>query len=176
FASHGLLNRSPLDSQKRLFAVLAQHLVRAVAVQRRLHHLTIANESTLTDLDGLEQGFLFVDAEARLLFVNGAARTLLDARTGLRLEAGALCASNAGEARTLSRIIASCAVGAGAATGAGGDIVLRRGAGRLPLDVVVVPIQPETAMASVPWTFPQRAVAIVLVSDPETEMQARDGS
>ena len=37
----------------------------------------------------------------------------------------------------------------------------------------VVPIQPETAMASVPWTFPQRAVAIVLVSDPETEMQAR---
>ena len=80
---------------------------------------------------------------------------------------------NAGEARTLSRLIASCAVGAGAATGAGGDIVLRRGAGRLPLDVVVVPIQPETAMASVPWTFPQRAVAIVLVSDPETEMQAR---
>jgi hypothetical protein len=34
-------------------------------------------------------------------------------------------------------------------------------------------MQPETAMASIPWTFPQRAVAIVLVSDPETEMQAR---
>ena len=28
-------------------------------------------------------------------------------------------------------------------------------------------------MASIPWTFPQRAVAVVLVSDPETEMQAR---
>jgi DNA-binding CsgD family transcriptional regulator/PAS domain-containing protein len=173
FASHGLFNRSPSDSQKRLFAVLAQHLVRAVALQRRLHHLTIANERTLTDLDGLEQGFLLVDAEARLLFVNGVARTLLDARAGLRLEAGALSASNADEARTLRGLIASCAVTASAATGAGGEIVLRRGAGRLPLDVLVTPIQPETAMASIPWTFPQRAVAIVLVSDPETELQAR---
>src|SRR6195256_3872299 len=101
FASHGLLNRSPSDSQKRLFALLAQHLVRAVALQRRLHHLTIANENTLTDLDGLEQGFLLVDSQARLLFVNRAARALLDARDGLRLEAGALSASNAGEAGTL---------------------------------------------------------------------------
>ncbi len=173
FASHGLLNRSPLDRQKRLFAVLAPHLVRAVALQRRLHHLTIANERTLTDLDGLEQGFLLVDAQARLLFVNGVARTLLDARAGLRLAAGALSASNADEARTLRGLIASCAVEASAGTGAGGDIVLRRGARRLPLDVLVIPIQPETAMASIPWTFPQRAVAIVLVSDPEIELQAR---
>jgi DNA-binding CsgD family transcriptional regulator len=172
FASHGLLNRSRLDSQKRLFAVLAQHLVRAVALQRRLH-LTIANESALAGLDGLEQGFLLVDAEARLLFVNRVARALLDARAGLRLEGGALSASNADEARTLRGLIASCAVEASAGTGAGGDIELRRGTGRLPLDVLVTPIQPETAMASIPWTFPQRAVAIVLVSDPETEMQAR---
>src|SRR6202011_4552675 len=95
FASHGLPHRSPLDSQKRLFAVLAQHLVRAVALQRRLHHLTIANERTLTDLDELEQGFLLVDAEARLLFVNRAARALLDARDGLRLDAGAFFTSHA---------------------------------------------------------------------------------
>ena len=51
--------------------------------------------------------------------------------------------------------------------------MLRRGAGRLPLDVLVTPMQPETAMATIPWTFPQRAIAIVLVSDPETEIQAR---
>jgi DNA-binding CsgD family transcriptional regulator len=173
FASHGLPNRSPLDSQKRLFAVLAQHLVRAVALQRCLQHLTITRERTLTDLDGLEQGFLLVDAEARLLFVNRVARALLDARTGLRLEAGALSASNAYEAGALRGLIASCAVEASGGTGAGGDIVLGRGAGRLPLDVLVTPIQPEMAMASIPWTFPQRAVAIVLVSDPKTEMQAR---
>src|SRR3979411_1955296 len=70
FASPGLLDRSPLDSQKRLFALLAQHLVRAVALQRPLHHLTIAKERTLADLDELKQGFLLVDADARLLDVN----------------------------------------------------------------------------------------------------------
>jgi DNA-binding CsgD family transcriptional regulator len=169
FASHGLSDRSPLDSQKRLFDVLAEHLVRAVALQRRLHHLTITNGSTLTDLEELEQGFLLVDAKARLLFVNRAARALLDAGAGLQLKAGALSASNSDEARTLRGLIASCAVEAGA----GGEIVLQRGSGRLPLDVLVSPIRPETATASLPWTFPQRAVAIVLVSDPEIEMQAQ---
>jgi DNA-binding CsgD family transcriptional regulator len=173
FSSHGLLNRSALDSQKRLFAVLAQHLVRAVALQRRLHHLTIAKESKLTDLDGLQRGFLLVDAEARLLFVNRAARALLDARDGLRLDAGALSTSNANDGPTLRGLIASCAGQARAEISSGGDTVLRRGAGRLPLDVLVTPIHPETAMATIPWTFPQRAVAIVLVSDPETEMPAR---
>jgi DNA-binding CsgD family transcriptional regulator len=173
FASHGLLNRSLLDSQKRLFALLAQHLVRAVALQRRLHHLTIAKESTLADLDGLQQGFLLVDAEARLLYVNRAARALFDARDGLRLDNGALSTSNANDGRTLRGLIASCAAEVRAETSSGGNTVLRRGAGRLPLDVLVTPIQPETAMATIPWTFPQRVTAIVLVSDPETEIQAR---
>src|ERR1700730_13153 len=101
FASHSLPNRSPLDIQKRLFALLAQHLVRAVALQRRLHHLTIAKEGTLTDLEGLQQGFLLVDAEARLLYVNLAARALFDSRGGLRLDNGALSASNANDGRAL---------------------------------------------------------------------------
>jgi DNA-binding CsgD family transcriptional regulator len=173
-ASHGLLNQSPFDSsQKRLFAALAQHLVRAVALQRRVHHLTIANERALTGLDGLQQGFLLVDAEARPLFVNRAARALLDTRDGLRLEAGALSASDAGARRTLRGLIASCAAEANAGFDSGGNVALGRGEGRLPLDALVTPIQPETAMAAVPWTFSQRAIAIVLVSDPEREIEAR---
>jgi DNA-binding CsgD family transcriptional regulator len=168
FASHSLPNRSPLDLQLRLFALLAQHLVRAVALQRPLHQLTIAKEGTLADLDELKQGFLLVDADARLLYVNRAARTLFDARDGLRLDDGALSTSNANDSRTLRGLIASCAEAS-----SGGNTVLRRGAGRLPLDVLVTPMRPETAMATIPWTFPQRAIAIVLVSDPETEIQAR---
>ncbi|MEH2498144.1 DNA-binding CsgD family transcriptional regulator/GAF domain-containing protein [Bradyrhizobium sp. AZCC 1678] len=173
-ASHGLLNRSPFDgSQKRLFAALAQHLVRAVALQRRVYHLTIANERALTGLDGLQQGFLLVDAEARPLFVNRAARALLDSRDGLRLEADALSASDADGGRTLRRLIKSCAGDASAVTGSGGDVALPRGAERSPLDVVVTPVKQEAAKAIIPWTFSQRAVAIVLVSDPEREIQAR---
>jgi DNA-binding CsgD family transcriptional regulator len=173
-ASHALPNRPSFDDgQKRLFAVLAQHLVRSVALQRRLHHLTIANERALTSLDELQQGFLLVDAHARPLFVNRVAGTMLDARHGLWLEAGALSASDADGGRVLRGLIASCAAQANGATDSGGDIALSRGAGRLPMDVLVTPIQPETAVAAIPWIFSQRAVAIVLISDAETEMQAR---
>jgi DNA-binding CsgD family transcriptional regulator len=174
FASHGLLNKPPFDSsQKRLFATLAQHLVRAVALQRRLYNVTIANESALTGLDGLQQGFLLVDARARPLFVNCVARALLDDRDGLELEAGALSASDVDGGQTLRGLIASCAADANAATDCGGEVALRRGSGRLPLDVLVTPVQPETAMATLLLSHQERAVAMVLVSDPETKIRAR---
>lgn len=173
FASHALPNQSPFNSsQKRLFAALAQHLVRAVALQRHLHHLTVTNDNVLVSLDGLQEGFLLVDADARPLFVNRSARELLDARDGLRLEAGALFANDADGGRALLRLIALRAAEVDAVAGFGGKVVLRRESGRLPLDVLVTPIRVETA-TTVPWTFPQRPVAIVLVSDPETEVRAR---
>lgn len=172
-ASHGLLNRPADSSQKRLFAALAQHLVRAVALQRRLYRLTIGSECVLSGLDGLQQGFLLVDAHARPLFVNRVARARLDARDGMHLEAGALSASDADGGRALRGLIASCAAEANLAAGSGGDIALSRGAGRLPLDVLVTSIKPEMAMAAIPWTSSQRAVAIVLISDAEMEKEAR---
>jgi DNA-binding CsgD family transcriptional regulator len=171
-ASHGALNRPFDNGQKRLFAALAQHLVRAVALQRRLYRLTIGNECVLTGLDGLQQGFLLVDAQARPLYVNREAGARLDARDGLHLDAGALSASDANGGRTLRQLIASCAGEANLAAGSGGDVALSRGAGRLPLGVLVTPIQPETAMTAIPWTSSQRAVAIVLISDAETEKEA----
>lgn len=174
FTSHGSLNRSPFDSsQKRLFAALARHLVRAIALQRRLHHLALANDSTVVGLDALPQGFLVVDAQARPLFVNGAARALLDERDGLRLDAGALSASDAGEARTLRELIASCAAEAVSAITTGGNVVLRRGSGRLPLDILVTPVTRQTTIAAVPSTISQRPAAILLITDAETERQSR---
>jgi DNA-binding CsgD family transcriptional regulator len=170
--SHHSLRRPPFDrSQKRLFAALAQHLVRAVALQRRLYHLTFANESALGGFDELHQGFLLVDAQARPLFVNRVGRVLLEACDGLLLEAGALSAPDADDGKTLRALIASCAMQASITTG--GEVSLRRPSGRLPLHALVTPIRRETAIAAMPWTIMQRPVAIVLVSDPETEIRAR---
>ena len=173
FASHGLPGLSPSDAQKRLFAVLARHLVRAVVLQRGLHHPAIATERMPADLDELEEGFLLVDAQARLLFVNRTARALLDAGDGLRLDDGALFSSHASDGRRLRELIASCAAAHSTETGFGGNAVVRRGAGRLPLDVLVSPIKPDRAMIALPWAFPQRVGAIELVRDPETEIKAR---
>jgi GAF domain-containing protein len=172
FTSHGPLSRPPFDSgRKRLFAALAQHLVRAIALQRRLYHLTFASESALAGLDDLQQGFLLVDAQARPVFVNCVGRALLDAHDGLRLEAGSLTASNADDGLGLRALIASCAPEGNVA--AGGQISLRRQSGRLPLDILVTPVRQETAVATVPWTVTQRPVAIVLASDPEMAIQSR---
>jgi DNA-binding CsgD family transcriptional regulator len=172
FTSHGSLRRAAFDAdQKRLFAALAQHLVRAVALQRRLYHLTFASESALAGFDKLQQGFLLVDAEARPLFANRIAQALLDSGDGLRLEGGAMSASDGDSGHTLRRLVSSCA--AAASITAGGEVMLRRNCGRLPLGVLVTPVSQETATAAMPWTVSRRPVAIVLISDPETEMRAR---
>jgi DNA-binding CsgD family transcriptional regulator/GAF domain-containing protein len=171
FMISGLLSRPPFGSdQKRLFAALAQHLVRAIALQRRLYHLTFASESAYAGFDDLHQGFLLVDAQARPVFVNRAGRALLDARDGLRLEAGMLSAPNGDDGRGLRALIASCALEATIAPG--GEVLLRRQSGRLPLHALVTPVRNETAMIAMPWAITQPPVAIVLVSDPERELQS----
>jgi DNA-binding CsgD family transcriptional regulator/GAF domain-containing protein len=174
FSSYRSLKRSPFDSgQKAQFAALAQHLVRAVALQRRLYRLTLTSESALAGFDQLQQGFVLVDAQARPMFVNRVARALLDAGDGLRLDAGALWASEAHGGRALRAIIAGCAVMANVTIG--GELTLRRGPGQLPLDLLVVPVQPEAAEKLIPWPTAQHAVAIVLVSDPQAEMRSKVG-
>jgi len=173
FTSNRAADRSPPDSrQKRLFAVLAQHLVRAVALQRRLYQLSFANENALTALDSLQQGFLLVDGEARPLFVNREAQALIDAQDGIRLDGGALFASDDDDGRALRGIIASCAAEAGSATGSGGEVTLRRASGRRPLEILAMPARQETAVAAMSWTIARRPAAIVLVSDPDKEIRA----
>jgi DNA-binding CsgD family transcriptional regulator len=170
--SHHSRHRPPFDSgQKRLFAMLAQHLVRAVALQRRVYHLTFASESALGGFDELHQAFLLVDAQARLVFVNRVGRALLEARDGLLLEAGVVSSPHADDGRNLRSLIASCGPEAG--TKAGGQASLRRPSGRLPLHALVTPVGKETAVAAMPWTIMQRPAAIVLISDPEADMKAR---
>jgi DNA-binding CsgD family transcriptional regulator/GAF domain-containing protein len=172
FTSHGSLDRPAFGAdQKRLFATLAQHLVRAVALQRRLYRLTFASDSALEGFDRLQQGFFLVDAAARPLFANRAGESLLNAADGLRLEDGILSASDADSGRTLRGLVSSCT--AAASIGAGGELMLRRTTGRSPLGILVTPVPPETAMAALPWTVSRRPLAIVLVTDPETEIQGQ---
>jgi DNA-binding CsgD family transcriptional regulator len=162
------------SGDKRLFATLAKHLVRAVELQRRLYPLTLASENALIGLDRLPQGLMLVDAEARLVFANGAARALLDTREGLCLEQGAVvCARDADAAQTLCGMIAACATEPGAAAFSGGEVALRRGNGRLPLDILIMPVKSETAIVHMSWTRSRRPTAVLIVSDPETEMRTR---
>jgi len=161
------------SDDKRLFATLAKHLVRAVELQRRMYPLTLASENALTGLGKLPQGLMLVDAEARLVLANGTAQALLDAGDGLGLEGATVTARDADSGQILRRLIAACGTEAGAASFSGGEVVLRRAAGRLPLELLVMPIKPETAIVYMPWSRSRRPTAVVIVSDPESETRAR---
>jgi DNA-binding CsgD family transcriptional regulator len=154
-----------------LFETLAQHLVRAATIQQHLHHLELAKQSALYGLDELKHGFVLVDARCRPMLVNRVAEALLGSEDGLRLEAGALSASMPNDGRALRALVAACA--GGDSTASGGKLKLSRKPGRLSLEVLVTPVQQETAESLIAGAFGQSAVALVLVFDPEAEMQTR---
>jgi DNA-binding CsgD family transcriptional regulator len=145
----------------------------AVALQRRLQHLPLTSGGALTALDRLEYGFLLVDAAGRPVFVNHAGQKLIDARDGIQLEAGVLSAHNADDNRALRRIIAACFAEDTTAAAIGGEVSLRRGSGRSPLEILAMPIPQDVAISAMPWTAAKRPTAIVLASDPDAEISSR---
>jgi len=170
--SHRPSNLSPYDARaRRLFAMLAQHLVRAVAVQRRTHQLDITSRAALAGLDGLDQGFVLVDAQARPVFINRRARELLETGDAVVVEDGALSAVNAEDGRRLQALIGSCSLDRPERIG--GEMNLMRPAGRLPLHVQVTPVGSEWTENAVPLASGWRSSAMVLIIDPELGVRAQ---
>lgn len=170
--SHRPTNLSPYDDKaRRLFAMLAQHLVRAVAIQRRTHQLDITGRAALAGLDGLNQGFVLTDAQARPIFVNGSARELLEIADSLVLDAGALSAVNIEDGHRLRTLISSCSIES--PDRIGGEMNLPRAPGRMPLNVQVTPVGSEWVENAVPLASGWRSSAMVFITDPELGAKAR---
>ncbi|MBC9881248.1 hypothetical protein G8O24_28360 [Bradyrhizobium sp. INPA01-394B] len=169
--SHRPSHLSPFDDrQRRLFATLAQHLVRAVAIQRRTHQLDITGRAALAGLDGLDQGFVLVDALARPVFTNRRARELIEIGESIVVEDGALSAVGAEDGRCLQALIGSCSLNN--PDRIGGEMSLQRPSGRLPLHVQVTPVGSEWSENAVPLASGWRSSAMVLITDPEPAARA----
>ncbi|TYL80330.1 helix-turn-helix transcriptional regulator [Bradyrhizobium cytisi] len=170
--SHRPSNLSPYDDKaRRLFATLAQHLVRAVAIQRRTHQVDIAGRAALAGLDGLDQGFILADAQARPIFVNRRAHEWLDAADGIVIDAGALSAITSDDGRCLQTLVGSCSIDN--PDRIGGEMSLRRLPGRMPLHVQVTPVGSDWAESSVSLASGWRSSAMVLITDPEPDARSR---
>lgn len=159
------------SSEKRLFATLARHLVRAVALQRRTHQFDVTGRAALAGLDGLDQGFIFTDAQSHPVFVNRRARELLDAADGLTLDAGRLAAIDGDDGSRLQGLIGSCR--ADHPDRIGGEISVRRSPGRMPLQVQVTQAGDDWMAGTLPLATARRSCAIVLVTDPEPAIRTR---
>jgi DNA-binding CsgD family transcriptional regulator len=148
-------------AEMRLFAGLIPHLQRAVQLQLRLAGLDGLPEGSAEILNRLVQGVILVDGEARVIFANRAAESILRAGRGLLLGRDGLCAEILGETRRLRRLVAECAEPRPELGGAGGRLRLSREDG-LPLIVLVAPHRGRFG-----WIDVVRPRAILFITDPE---------
>jgi DNA-binding CsgD family transcriptional regulator len=153
------------DEQTLVFKTVLRHLDRAVRIHRRLRSQELNPDAAQERLEGLLHGAFLVDAAARVLFANAAAKTMLDAGDGLVLRDDRLAASDG--SRGLQIAIASCAPSANGRPGFGGEVEIRRGSQRSPVRVNVTPLKAQRTAVEVPWLASQAPVALVIATDPD---------
>jgi DNA-binding CsgD family transcriptional regulator len=149
------------EDEIELFAALVPHLQRAMQLQVRLAGVEGPSMGSAELLNRLPQGLLLVDAQARVVFANRAAESLLRSGGGLSLGGDGLCAEIPVETRRLRQMIAESATPRDELGGAGGSFRLAR-AGRAPLTVLVAPHR-----SRFDWIDILRPAAMLLVTDPE---------
>jgi DNA-binding CsgD family transcriptional regulator len=135
-----------------------RHLHRAMAVHQRL---TVAEEEkrSLADLlDRLRAGAVLVDARARVLLANAAARGFASAADGLTI-ADDLRGATAAVTARVRRAVAEASDG-----GNGSTLPLPRPSGRAPYRALVVPLVGSREQARLERV---RASALVLITDPD---------
>jgi DNA-binding CsgD family transcriptional regulator len=142
----------------KLYDAIAPHLRRAVQLNRRLQAAEVDRAYSLAALDKLGQGVVIVDCNARIIFANRAADSAFAG--GLRLVNGVLCSDSAAETAALHSAIAS-GVGDRLA-GSSDTVTVSRGSLRLPLSLLVIPLQSE-----INWTAGHQRAAAVFITDPE---------
>jgi DNA-binding CsgD family transcriptional regulator len=176
----------PLSAQQmHIFATVLRHLTRAIRINRRLWELEVNRVAATERLDAMQEGALLVDASARVVRANAAAKTMLDDRREIFLDGGRLAA--AGWPGALQRLIASCtrtspsfarpafARPAGPVFGGpGGELKIQCGPPRSPLHVVVMPLRSITRLADVPWIGAGAPVALVTVIDCDSGRQRQE--
>lgn len=140
-------------------AVLARHVVRAVAVSQRIGALEGRAKLAEALLDHVAQAVLVADKNATIVYANRAAKAVLNARDGVTSQRGKIGAATQQETARLQALIGAAATGTGAQ---GGHLAISRPSGRQPFSLLVTKGGPEL---DAPVSLEARAV--VFVTDPE---------
>jgi DNA-binding CsgD family transcriptional regulator/PAS domain-containing protein len=145
--------------------MLFPHIERAICIMRRMNTLGSMLAAEAEIIDRVPVGVLIVSSDGRALYVNEAARRIIDQHDGLAISRGKLFASLANETRTLRRAIGSAAKDRNdAGVDPGGTISVSRPSLRRAFQVLVVPIKGHRFAFDL---GDENDLALVLVSDPE---------
>lgn len=158
-------------TERLLVERLMPHMQRVVQIHRRLAGAELTG--SLPDVaDLLPSGLVLTDARGRALFVNRAAREILESRDGLAILRSRVSAVGRADAVALHRLIGTAAADAnGRGRGPGGAMSVSRPSMSRPYLVVVAPIRGNTGEA---WLAPRGASVAVFISDPERRVESRE--
>lgn len=144
-----------------LYKLLAPHLQRAVQINIKLARAELKHQASVETLNHLEEGILFVDLNARIMFANKAAETFFATRD-LWLHKERLHAGSAAETARLHAAIVKCA-GTGIAHRRSDFVSLTREAGKSPLSLLIAPLPMEIPIS--PGAL--QPMAVIFVNDPD---------
>jgi DNA-binding CsgD family transcriptional regulator/PAS domain-containing protein len=140
------------NEQLAALQLIVPHLRTALYTRSKLLELQSRVSDMETALDSLNSAMVLIDGTGKVVFANRKARAILDRRDGLRFDRGRLAnAISAGMGKTASSARA----------------MLVSRTGKRPLQVAVGPIRPGKL------AIPEKAVAIVFISDTEERRLAR---
>lgn len=162
------------SQQRRFFAAALPHIMRAICLNRRLRDLEIDTAAFPLRFETSEQAVLLTDACARVVRANAAAKAALDEGDGIFLREGRLSVN--GNPAAVQKLVFSCAHCYPGNDSLGGELTVPRERKRTPLHITVAPLRAAESMKAVPWTGTTPPVAIVSITDPDSERLQRENN
>lgn len=146
-----------------LIRALLPHLQRAIHLHRRLSGADIVSSAAVEAIEQLSHGVFFVSAIAELRHANRFGRSLLAEGDGLVCDHAELRAARDRDTRRLREAISRAAHRSGEdSPGHSGLLVVSRGSGREPLNVLVCPVAQRA-----PFALGESTPVVVFATDPE---------
>ena len=157
----------PSDRQISVFRAALQHIIWAVRINRRLWDLELKHLAPPDQLEALPHGALLLDAWARVVLANAAAKEMLVEGDGVVLCNGRLSTINGSE--DLQELITACALSLDALGKPGGELRIPRIPPSSSLHVTVTPLGAPTRLTAIPWLGVGIPVALVTIHDPDSD-------
>jgi DNA-binding CsgD family transcriptional regulator/PAS domain-containing protein len=156
------------NEETALLQMLLPHLQRALGLHARLARQGCRCAAMEEALDGIPAGILLLDRGGRPLFVNRAARGILDSRDGLSLGPDGLAAATGETNRELQRLIAQAAgMDRRPDSRSAGAIAVARPSERRAFSVLVKPISAADSSSG-----RKRPSTVIFLIDPDRRVKA----
>ena len=158
------------DQELNLFQSLTTHMARALRAYEEIAALRQHRDALEDVLDLLGCGVVLLDAEGDVMFLNSAARALINRKHGLALEHRRLIATQEPDRSRLA-VLVGRATAVEPSIREGGAITLSRRAGMTPLPCLAIPIGEHSGHHH----FHKAPSALLLIGMPAIEGAIDDG-